>query len=147
MSDIFTEKPEQFTEGSRMSGVREASMLLEELAAPMPPSRKEAFNRMADRVLRYAGYRLSPSRAEDIWRREARKVWSDEMDAIREAKRRHEEAKARADGSKLATVFSGIAARLRASDPDFHSPEIDRLERAARALGALDRPVAETEEG
>lgn len=141
MADVVTKDAEKFTEGSRMSSVAEASALLDELAAPMPPSRKEAFNRMAERVSRYARFPLSPGRAEDLWRREARIVRAEEMDALRLARRRHEEAKAREEASRLATVYAGIASRLRATDPEFHRPEIDRLEHAASALGALDRAV------
>lgn len=123
MSDVFTEKSEKFTEGSRMSSVAEASWLLDELAAPMPPSRKEAFNRMAERVSRYTRFPLSPGRAEDLWRREARVVRAEEMDALRIAKRRHEEAKAREQAIRLAAVYAGIAARLRQTDENFHRIE------------------------
>lgn len=123
-----------------MSAVAEASMLLGELAEPHPPSRKALFSRMTKLVRRYAGYDLSPGRAEDIWRQEARRVDAEEMDAIRAAKQRHQEDQARAQANALAAIYLSRAARLRQTDEAFHCEEIARLERAAGALGAVSRP-------
>lgn len=63
----------------------------------------------------------------------------------RDAERRRKEEAGRAQASELATLYAGIAARLGQIDPDFHSDSIIGLKQAARALGALDRAVAETD--
>lgn len=68
--------------------------------------------------------------------------------AVEDMRRRHaarlqKEAKAREHIDQLGTLFAGVAARLEAAgDSDFHRHDINALLHAARALGALDRPVA-----
>lgn len=131
-----------------VSVASEAAERLRFIAEPRPigDNVKAAINRASARVSRY--WPLSPSRAEDIWRKEARVIRAEEMDAIRRAcaEREASEAKAREHARSVGTIFAGVAERLRASsDPEFHREDIAALVDAARLLGALDRPVAETE--
>lgn len=126
-----------------MTAVAEASRLLREVAAPVPAgdSVKAAIGRAASRV----GKRIAPhfaarwhaSRAEDIWRGEARGVWAEEMDAIRKAADAKAAEEARSELAELDARLARIEALL-VQDEDFHRPQVD----AARAVARRpDRPM------
>src|SRR4051812_33292346 len=78
-------KPPEQAEPKSMSAVAEASILLRRIAEPRraDDSIKTLIVRAARRVSKF--FPISPSRAEDIWRREARLIRAEEMDAIRKA--------------------------------------------------------------
>lgn len=148
MSEFQSENSERF-----VSAVAEASIRLRRIAEPRPvgDSIKAAINRAAARVTPYLPLQLrpmTPGRAEDLWRLEARRVSAEEMDAIRAADkdRIRKEAKAREHAAELGTLFAGVAERLRQTDPDFHRDDVAALVDAARTLGAgyraLDQAVA-----
>jgi hypothetical protein len=59
--------------------------------------------------------------------------------AARDIRREVELMQARNEAAKLASQFQTIAGGMRATDQDFYRTEIDRLERIARQLGAVDR--------
>lgn len=133
----FTEKSER-----SMSAVAEASTLLQMIAGQPERPVKAAIGRAVARLTPYLP--MSFTRAEDIWYGEARLIRAEEIDAIREAaeaRRRKEEA-GRAAAAELANLYRGVAERLRQVDEDFHRPEIARLERNAREIGAVDRAGA-----
>ena len=65
--------------------------------------------------------------------------------AARDIRRAAEIIEARRETSALADQYQTIIGGLRAADENFYSAEIDRLERIARLLGALDRPRTEGE--
>ena len=58
--------------------------------------------------------------------------------AARDIRRAAEIIEARKEASALADQYQKIAGGMRAQDQDFYSADIDRLERIARVLGALD---------
>ena len=60
--------------------------------------------------------------------------------AARDIRRAAEIIEARKEASALADQYQTIIGGLRAADENFYSADIDRLERIARILGALDRP-------
>lgn len=91
-------------------------------------------------VSRFLEQPMSPERAEDIWRKEARPQ-AHELDAIRAARRQQQEDEARAKAAELGALFSRAATHMEQTDPDFYRDEITRLLGTARALGALDSTV------
>lgn len=117
----------------------EAFALVREIAgAPFRPV-QPAIKRAVARLKPYLG--LTLSRTEDIWRREARLIRAEEMDALRaaaEARRQKLEA-GRVATAELADLYFGMAERLRQIDEDIHRFEIDRLERQARQICPVDR--------
>lgn len=137
---FVTEKSER-----RMSAVAEAAVLMQSIAGAPERPVKAAIARAALRVSAYLFPPMSYGRAEDIWRREARLIRSEEMDAIRAAaaERRRKEEAGRAQAKELAGLYLGVAERLRSVDEDFHRPEIARLERVAREIGAPHRAGAQ----
>lgn len=135
-----------------MSTVEEAATLLREIAEPRPvgDTVKTAITRAARRVSPFLDQALSYSRAEDIWRREARRISVAEMDAIRaahQARARDLRAQCQAVAS-LADALDGLVARYEAGDPRVDADQIRQSARAARrsarALGRLadERPEA-----
>lgn len=143
MSEFVTKKPVILTERAErepMSSVAEASMLLRQVAEPRPvgDTVKAAITRSARRVSRFLLQPMTTGRAEDIWRRQARLIRAEEMDAIRKAAagdREVEEAK-----HVLADIDARIA-RLEAlliQDPDFHGEQVAQTR---KALGNVDRTV------
>lgn len=58
--------------------------------------------------------------------------------AARDIRRAAEIIEARKEASALAVQYSRIAGGMRAQDENFYSADIDRLERIARLLGAVD---------
>lgn len=134
MSEKFTEKLGFHTESTvlLMSAVCEASGLIRQASEPRPAgdSVKSAIGRAARKVSRFMRQPMTFSRAEDIWRQEARSIRAEEMDALRAAAKRekafHDEAAA------LEARLARVEAALLAIDPDFHSGTIDALRRAQR---------------
>lgn len=59
--------------------------------------------------------------------------------AARDIRRAAELIEARKETAALAVQYQSIIGGLRAADEDFYRSEIDRLERIARLLGAVDR--------
>ena len=83
-------------------------------------------------------------RVKAAWYGEAGR-WSGQ--AIEDMRRRYEtrqskEAKGRAQATELGQLYAAIADRLAETDAHFHREDIAGLKHAARALGALDSPVA-----
>jgi len=143
VSKIVTEKTvirTEKTEREPMSSIAEASILLRQVAEPRPvgDTVKAAITRASRRVSRFLMQPMTSGRAEDIWRRQARLIRAEEMDAIRKAAgtdREVQEAK-----NVLAEIDARIA-RLEAlliQDADFHS---DQVAQARKALGNMDRPL------
>ena len=115
----------------RMSAGAEAISLIEAIAAPC--SVKDMANRVSrlvTRELQHVGKAMRPSRVEDIWRGEARRIDADELDALRRAAGLQKEAY-----NELATLRARIdrlEAALRLSDADFHQPQADALRELGR---------------
>lgn len=147
MSEDFTEHRVTFTErkACKMSGVAKASELLEEMCAAWPRriSFKDAVRRATDAVNkagRAGGYLLQPikhSRIEDLWRKEARRIDAEEMDAIRAAhgallRKSQDEHKA------ILERIARIEAALRLSSEDAYRELV-----AGPGVGAsrVDRPM------
>ncbi|MFC6792720.1 hypothetical protein ACFQE0_26070 [Methylobacterium komagatae] len=89
MSETRTEHSEKSSEGFRLMPTDVASRLLHEIAEPRPvgDTVKAAITRAANAMNQFLPKerRVSYGRAEDIWRREARRIDAAEMDAIRSA--------------------------------------------------------------
>lgn len=81
---------------------------------------------------------------ETITFRTVKALWYGEIDdpdhwAARDIRRAAELIQARKETAALAVQFQTIAGGMFATDQDFYRQEIDRLERIARLLGAVDR--------
>lgn len=135
-----------------MKTVEEAATLLRQIAEPRPvgDTVKTAITRAARRVSPFLDQALSYSRAEDIWRREARRIRVDEMDAIRaahQARARDFRAQSQAVAA-LADVLDRVVAGVDAGESRVDSDQLRQSARAARlsarALGRLadDGPEA-----
>lgn len=130
-----------------MTTIDEASSLLRAIAEPRPigDTIKTAITRAARRVTPFLPEPMSYGRAEDLWRREARRVDAYELDAIRSAK-----AKRDADHRAECRSVAAIAARLERVAAAFEAGEAgvdaDQLRRSARearrAAAALRRVPA-----
>lgn len=94
MSEKPPERSEKASEGSRMTTIETASRLLQEIAEPRPvgDTIKAAITRAARAVSAVSQEPMRYGRAEDIWRREARRIDASEMDAIRAAHERRNRA-------------------------------------------------------
>lgn len=143
-----------------MSAVAEASSLLREVAEPRPvgDTVKEAINRAARRVSKFASRPISASRVEDIWRQEARAVRAEEMDAIRKAaearQQRQIEQEDRNEHTRLLQRLAFLEQRMATIDPGFagamvpdpcrqgHGPSGD-LAGSSRASGSMDLGAGE----
>lgn len=148
LSEKPSESSEASGEGRRMTTLDRAALLLQEIAEPRPigDSVKAAITRAAKAVNAFLSDRekLSYGRAEDIWRREARRIDAHELDAIRAAHQaRHERAdRALREELRAAAVLADrlerLAARaLPADDPALAAEiraEMHRARRAARRL-------------
>lgn len=137
------EKSDKPTENTvlLMTAVCEASDLMRQLAEPCPAgdSVKAAINRAAHRVSKFLPWQMKPGRAEDIWRKEARAIRAEEMDALRAAAKRE---KALVDEtSVLEARLARVEAALLSIDADFHSDAVDALRRASRPIGQSTREV------
>lgn len=122
-----------------MSSDAEMTMMVHEAALCAPTSNWK------DRVLAAARVLNLPfARAKAFYYREPRRVTAEEMDharrAIRDLRAQRRERKT---AEHLAWLNSTLASLRASSDPDFHSDDISRLERALARVGALDRPVGD----
>ena len=94
MSENHTERSEKPSEGGHLMPNTDASRLLQEIAEPRPvgDTVKAAITRAARAMNEFLPRerRVSYGRAEDIWRREARRIDAAEMDAIRAAHARRD---------------------------------------------------------
>lgn len=122
-----------------MSTVAEAAALLRTIAEPRPvgDTVKAAINRAAKRVSRFLHNPMSASRAEDLWREEARAVRAEEMDALRRAAGEQAAVEAQHVYQQLTELIARAEILLR-QDPDRESSH-DR--RAAGRVG--HRPVGD----
>ncbi|MGA0564147.1 hypothetical protein ACO2RV_17010 [Ancylobacter sp. VNQ12] len=133
-----------------MSGVAKASALLDELAMPWPPRSnfKDAITRVTkavNTVARRAGILNEPikhSRIEDLWRKEARRIDAEEMDAIRAAV-------VAAKAGSLVDQLQALESTLALVDPEYFGPALQVLREAsrqhrgdAREMGGERRPLA-----
>jgi len=107
--------------------LREARGHVAALIGPQPPGAK--LKNAFPRVARFVG--LSERRIRAIWNHEARAIRADEIDALREAVERKEQATYVTDH---ASRLEAAARALEAIDPDFHRPENDRLRNVARRI-------------
>lgn len=123
----------------------EAAEKLRSIAGEPEKPVKAAIGRAAKRVSRWLTSPMSDTRAEDIWRLEAKRIHAEEIDAIRSAATDAQRRKEAAQLDQLKDIFATAAERLRQSDPDFHRDSIAVLERAVGVLGAGDRAVAREE--
>lgn len=114
MQGNHPEGSEKYSEGCRMTTVAQASQLLRDLAEPRPvgDTVKAAITRAARAVSAVRQEPMSYGRAEDIWRREARRIDAAEMDAIRAAHaRRARELRSEVQKAQtLARYLEGLAA-------------------------------------
>lgn len=159
----FSEKPTEISEAAgsrgRMTTLDDAALLLQQIAEPRPigDSVKAAITRAARAVNVFLGDRekLSYGRAEDLWRREARRIDAHELDAIRaahrvRAQRRDEALRAELRAAAvLADRLERLAARaLPADDPALAAEirtEMHRARRAARRLRGHAAAAARSE--
>lgn len=85
-----------------------------------------------------------PRKVQTVSFRTVKALWYGEIEdpdhwAARDIRREAELIQARNETAKLVSQFQNIAGGMRATDQDFYSAEIDRLERIARLLGGVDR--------
>lgn len=136
MSEFHPEKPEKRPENEvlLMSAVAEASSLLRQAAEPRPGGElvKATIARVARYVSRHLPQPMSPGRAEDIWRQEARMIRAEEMDAIRAAADARRLREARDEFRELNARIAQIEATLLLSHPDADGAEDDALRAMAR---------------
>lgn len=125
--------------GSPVSASAEAASLVRQIAEPwqVGDTVKAAINRVARRV------GLRPSRVEDIWRREARVIRAEEMDAIRAAADEKTLEGARGEYQRLSERIAALEALLVVQDEDFRGPAADVVgaERGARDRALVGRGV------
>lgn len=141
MRENPTEGSEKYSEGIRMTPVVQASRMLREIAEPRPvgDTVKAAITRAARAVSAVLQEPMSYGRAEDIWRREARRIDVAEMDAIRAAHARRA-GQLRAEVQK-AEALAGRLERLVAAALD---PLDDARSHEFRATASEARKAAHT---
>lgn len=111
-----------------MSSATEARLHLEEMVAGMGRlPLKAALPRLQARV------GISTARLKSIWQGKARRIDSCEMDALRAASLAKEVENAKQQASRL----EAMAARLEASDADFHAGDIEAARAQALRLRRL----------
>lgn len=112
--------PENSEEDSEFS---EAMRLVKLAAEPhqVGDTIKRQINRAADRL----GF--TPGRAEDIWRGEARRIDSSEMDALRAIEQQRDHAAERFEQRRHLQQLSALRAKLEFDDPDFHAADIEAI--------------------
>lgn len=148
MSEKLPEGSEKPSEGSRMTTVEQAALLMHQIAEPRPvgDTVKAAITRAARAVSAVLQKPMSYGRVEDIWRREARRIEASEMDAIRAAhSRRASELRSEIQKAQaLARYLEGLASS--ALDPrDLDHPDQFRAAavEARQAAHTLRRLAAE----
>lgn len=85
-----------------------------------------------------------PRKIKTVSFRTVKALWYGEITdpehwAARDIRREAELIQAKREAAELASQYQQIAGGMRATDQDFFRTEIDRLERIARQLGAVDR--------
>jgi hypothetical protein len=140
-----SEGSERSSEGSRMTTVDLASRLMQDIAEPRPvgDTVKAAITRAARAVSAALQEPMSYGRAEDIWRREARRIDAAEMDAIRTAHAarakslRQEIQQAQALVGQLEALAASVTGgRPRRSDLEFRAAA-DEARKMAHTLRRL----------
>ena len=123
-----------------MSSEAEMSSLVHEVANYLAPSTnwKERV-RAAARALN-----LPFGRAKAHYYHEARRVDAEEMDRARLAAEQLREASLKRKAAEHIAWLSSTIEHLRSVDPEFHSIDVDGLERAVARLGSLGGPVGDT---
>ena len=137
----ISEKPSEISERTtsegRMTTLDHAALMLHEIAEPRPvgDSVKAAITRAARAVNVFLGDRekLSYGRAEDLWRREARRIDAHELDAIRAAHSASQRARAERRDQALRAELHAAAVLA------------DRLERLAAGCVPADDPALAAE--
>lgn len=135
---------EQRSKGAELSSVAEMSSLVREVAdftAPSPNWKERV--RAAARVLK-----LPFNRAKAHYYGEARRVDAEEMDRARAAIEELREAALQRKSAEHLAWLNSTVERLRQTDEEFHSFDVDGLERAVwprqrltgRSRGAADEP-------
>ncbi|WP_428029782.1 hypothetical protein [Ancylobacter sp.] len=134
------------SEASHMSGVAQASEALDQLVQPWPARKsfKEAVA-IATKLVNDIGIKskilsapIKHSRIEDLWKREARRVNAEELDAIRAARDAKLQRNASDQHQRLVARIARLEAALRLSDEDAYRELAG--ERRELARGA-DRPL------
>jgi hypothetical protein len=132
VSEKFTQSPVNQTGESkviRMTSAAEASVLMRRIATPLTV--KSAINEIAEAVSAFMPKHMgpmSPSRAEDILRRERGvRVWPEELDAIRKAaaEKAKIDAEIRAEMAVAHARLARLEATLTGQDEEFFRTEID----------------------
>jgi hypothetical protein len=85
-----------------------------------------------------------PRKVKTVSFRTVKALWYEEIKdpnhwAARDIRREAELIEAKREAGLLASQYQQIAGGMRATDENFFSTEIDRLERLARIIGGLDR--------
>lgn len=85
-----------------------------------------------------------PRKVQTVTFRTVKALWYGEISdpehwAARDIRRAAELIEAKQEAANLASQFQTIAGGMRATDENFYSTEIDRLERLARIIGGMDR--------
>ncbi|GJD51106.1 hypothetical protein OPKNFCMD_3857 [Methylobacterium crusticola] len=141
MSEFFSEISEKPSERSehppetrRMTTLEEAAFLIKDVAEPRPAgdSVKAAIDRAARRVSAFLQEPMRYGRAEDIWRREARRISAEEMDALRAAHAQRQRALAD-QGCAVAEVADRLEHLVALCDAGEARLAVDQLRCAARA--------------
>lgn len=148
MGSVFnTERSEKRAENTerKMSAVMEAAGTLDVMFGRRPEEAitkamlLRAFRAINPFYVQRVGDSMTFSRIEDLWRKEARRVDAEEMDAIRDAREAQKAASLRAaiarpdareardELAELRARLGRIEAALRVSDPQFHRPTLDVL--------------------
>jgi hypothetical protein len=96
--------------------LREASVLLRQVAEPRRPSVKETIAAVARKL------NWKPSRAKELWYARVRRIDAHEMDALRR------------EAQKQADRYERVARAMEQTNPHLHSQDIARLVHAARTL-------------
>lgn len=167
MGSVFnTERSEKRAENTerKMSAVMEAAGTLDVMFGRQPDEAitkamlLRAFRAINPFYVQRVGNSMTFSRIEDLWRREARRVDAEEMDAIRDAReaqaaaslraaaQRPDAREARDEIAELRARLKRIETALRVSDPHFHGPAISALGQWSGAPGRVDRPLDEAGE-
>lgn len=132
MSSNIPDNSGKHTEKSEvvfMNAVAGASSLLRRVAEPRPvgDSVKQAINRAARRVSRFLPSPMGYSRAEGIWRQEARAIRAEEMDAIRRAAADRTAREAKNEFAELRARIARLEEAIRIQDEDLYGVDADAL--------------------
>lgn len=138
MSGFTTERKE-----SRMNAVAEASWHMRSIAGePLRPVDRaiyRAWTKVRSVMVREKMQPIILSRAEDIWRKEVRRIDSEEMDAIRLAALEAQRNKENEETARFIARLSRQRAAMLAVDPEMHGEEAEALRRAIAALSRSAR--------